>query len=165
LIFPLKNYKYTIPTENEPGGFGFIRKHDIHTGIDLYCSEYDLVYSISDGIVLDVVKFTGFEESPWWNDTYAIIIHHKEIGTVVYGELESLVKKGDEVKEGDIIGKILTVLKKDKGKNPVNMLHIELYDKKIIDPVIWDIGEKKPKSLKSPKNLLSLLYENKSIDN
>jgi len=45
------------------------------------------------------------------------------------------------------------------------MLHIELYDKKIIDPVIWDIGEKKPKSLKSPKNLLSLLYENKSIDN
>jgi len=112
MIFPLKKYNYTIPTENEPGGFGFIRKHDIHTGIDLYCNEYDLVYSISDGVVLDIVKFTGFEESPWWNDTYAIIIYHKEIGTVVYGELESLVKKGDEVKEGDIIGKILTVLKR-----------------------------------------------------
>lgn len=157
-MFPIKNFKYHIPNETEPGGFGFVRKHDIHTGIDLYCSKGEPIYSISNGIILDIIKFTGFEESPWWNDTWAILVYHPGIGTIVYGEIyePDLIKVGSIVKEGDILGIVSTVLKEDKGKNPQNMLHLELYDGVYLDPVIWKDGQK-PNKLENPKQLLEKL--------
>jgi len=45
---PLNNY--ILPVDNSQGLFGAIRKHDIHTGIDLYCEKHDIVYAIEDGI-------------------------------------------------------------------------------------------------------------------
>ena len=159
-MFPIKNYKYKIPTENDPGGFGFVRKHDIHTGIDLYCDKDEVIYSISEGVVLDIIKFTGFEESPWWNDTWAVLVYHNDIGTILYGEIYKPyhIKIGQAISEGDIIGRVSTVLKVDKGKNPPNMLHLELYFGEYKDePVIWNLNEVKPERLENPKNILEKL--------
>ena len=159
-MFPIKNFKYHIPNETEPGGFGFVRKHDIHTGIDLYCSKGEPIYSISNGIILDIIKFTGFEESPWWNDTWAVIAYHPGIGTIVYGEVyvdDSYPMVGDIIRQGDIVGNVATVLKEDKGKNPPNMLHIELYKGVHLYPVIWELNTEKPNKLENPKQLLEKL--------
>ena len=74
---PLK--KFTVPNydSNKQGMFGATRKYDIHTGIDLYCEENDRVYSEVDGVVHKIHPFTGaIANSPWWNDTYAIMIYH-----------------------------------------------------------------------------------------
>lgn len=64
-MFPLQNYNLEIPTSNEVGGFGYVRTHDIHTGVDLYCKEGTSVHSMHDGKIVYVDSFTGFQESPW----------------------------------------------------------------------------------------------------
>lgn len=147
---PLKRYK----TPHAGGVFGAVRKYDIHTGIDLYCESGDPVYAIEDGIVVNVCHFTGQKVgSDWWNDTDAVLIEGKS-GVILYGELESKVKVGDSIKEGQHIGNILTVLKVDKGL-PINMLHLELYKSGYRgDGEIWNLNTTKPDMLLDPNILI-----------
>lgn len=145
-----------IPKNPHPGSFGAIRKHDIHTGIDLYCKDGDPVYSLTHGKVVDIQPFTGqFADSPWWNDTYCVIVKTQENKYIVYGELFSNVCIGHNVIPGSIIGHVTQVLKKDKGITPTSMLHIEYYDETFdLNPVIWHLDQEKPKSLLDPIVLL-----------
>lgn len=140
------------------GEFGAIRRHDIHTGIDLYCNDNQEVYSITDGIVTDIQQFTGFDESPWWNDTYAIIINNGEID-ILYGELNPVVKIGDSVKAGQLIGNIIKVLKKDKGL-PMSMLHLECRTN-FENHTLWLLDEPQPDNLLDPTLFIKSLYDDK----
>ena len=155
-MFPLKNYKYEIPTNPsiEPGAFGAVRKLDIHTGVDLYCENGDYVYAIEDGEVTAVIPFTGeHAESPWWENTFAILIYNAENDrTILYGEVTTqprLFSGNFITKESNsIIGFVKRVLKKDKGIVPsTSMLHMEVYQGKVTDAVWWKLGEPKPESL------------------
>ena len=150
MISPLKNYKYDLPNYNDVGGFSFVRKFDIHTGIDLYCEEYDNVYAIEDGEIVSIEKFTGSDVgSPWWNNTDAVMIEGAS-GVILYGEIEvdSDIRFNKKfIKEGDLIGVVKRVLKKDKGIVPPNMLHLELYETGTRSSVIWNLGENKPENL------------------
>lgn len=113
-----------IPTH---GRFGAKRKYDYHTGIDIYCNNCDPVYALEDGIVINIVEFTGFNETPWWEDTYAILIKSKS-GVILYGEIyKPNFNIGDVVKKHQHIANVKKVLKKDKGL-PMCMLHLELYE-------------------------------------
>lgn len=143
-----------IPVAPSVGSFGSIRKYDVHTGIDLYCKDEASVYAIENGVVINICDFTGIKaNSPWWEDTKAILIKGKS-GVILYGELSPLVGISDEVKEGNLIGKVKRVLKKDKNK-PMSMLHLELYDSDYFgNGEIWNINEEKPSKLKDPTNLL-----------
>jgi len=58
-MFPIKNYKYQIPTGEELGAFGVTRKHDVHTGVDMYCEQGDEVVAMEDGIVVAVEFLLG----------------------------------------------------------------------------------------------------------
>ncbi len=161
----LSSYKHTteIPINPHPGSFGYIRKNHIHEGIDLYANEGDNVISIHDGTVVSIVPFTGeIAESPWWNNTYSIMIEHENY-TINYGELipvESL-KIGDKIKAGDVIGHIKTVLLKDKGR-PMAMLHLEMYEKGTVEPIKeWSKNKEKPVNLLDPTDLLIDIAINK----
>lgn len=135
------------------GDFGAVRKHDIHTGIDLYCKENETVYAIETGIVQKIQPFTGKKAgSGWWHDTEYIGVLGKS-GYIIYGEITPLVKEGDKVLAGQAIAQVKTVLKKDKGR-PMNMLHLELYSKVVNDPFIWNLNEEKKPELLDPKILL-----------
>ena len=155
MTFPLRNFKHQIPMPNDVGGFGFRRKYDVHTGIDLYCEFIDDVFAIESGEVIDVVKFTGEHCGlPWWNNTWAVVIKGSS-GYILYGELVSLKSVGNQVDEGDVIGRVIPVLKKDKGVVPsLNMLHVELYET-YSEPVTWDLDKEKPSGLMDPQSLLS----------
>jgi hypothetical protein len=162
------NSKIILPKKNEPGSFGAVRKHDIHTGVDLYCALNEPVYAIEDGIIIGVGHFTGYDESPWWNDTDYILIRGKS-GCILYGEIKvssNLIRgaEGCIVKAGDFLGSVITVLKKDKGR-PLNMLHIELYDSSYEGSgVIWNLGQPKPKELKDITPILKReMFKNKPI--
>jgi hypothetical protein len=88
---------------------------------------------------------------PWWNNTRAVYIEGNT-GVFNYGEIQEVpgLKVGDMVKEGQIIGSVLTVLKKFKGR-PMSMLHLELYDHGYTDTWgEWKIGEPKPEHLQDP---------------
>lgn len=146
--------KYSWLGENSYGSFGAIRKYDIHTGIDLYCKEGDFVYAIEDGIIIDSFYFTGISAgSPWWNDTKAITVEGKS-GVILYGEINPYAYVGCKVKKGDVIGTVVTVLKKDKGR-PMNMLHLELYKKGYRGQgETWLLNQNKPNMLLDPTNLI-----------
>jgi murein DD-endopeptidase MepM/ murein hydrolase activator NlpD len=142
---PLDSFK--IPESDSPNSFGAKRKYDYHTGVDLFCNTGDKVYSMYNGIITNILEFTGFKDTPFWNDTYAVMIYHPDINkTFLYGELEPLIKVGELISKGDIIGTVLRVLKNDKGL-PTTMLHMECYSGMINDCVWWKHNEDKPENL------------------
>jgi len=168
-VFPLEHWDGYIPnlSNGHPGAFGAIRKHDIHTGVDLYVKQTNsnTVKSVEAGIVVAIVNFTGPKaESPWWNETKAILIEGKS-GVVCYGELEprETIFLDKEVIAGEILGSIIPVFGKEKIKNEIEnhsnlMLHIELYTKGTKEPVWWKLNESQPKNLLDPTiNLLNSL--------
>lgn len=156
-MFPLKNYKYNIPTGEALGAFGVARRHDTHTGVDLYCEEGDEVFAIEDGEVIAIEWFTGEKvQMPWWNNTQAVAIKGKS-GIINYGEIKPIdsLKVGDKITEGSLIGSVVPVLLKDKGKVPsMSMLHLELYSEYNGDWVIWLVDEPQPSNLLNPTYLL-----------
>lgn len=154
MIFPLSKYNYTLPTDDCLGAFGVKRKYDIHTGVDLYCDHGDNVYAMESGVVIDIEDFTGEKAgSPWWNDTKAVAIKSKS-GIILYGEIEPTVEKGQHVDEGHCIGTVLTVLKKDKGRTPTSMLHMEWHNDLFSGSVWWQHDTPKPDSLLDVTELL-----------
>ena len=153
--FPFKN-KTKQDLENQlqkypQSNFGYTRKHDIHTGIDIYADPNQEVFAIEDGVVVSMDIFTGAEvDSPWWNTTQSIVIKSNS-GYILYGEIKinpNLIL-GSMIKSGDLIGQVLPVLKKDKGINPVNMLHLELYKQGPFS-LIWNLNEKKSENILNP---------------
>ena len=161
----LKDEEVEIPFGPEhPGAFGIQRKHHKHEGIDLYCKENDVVLSLTNGKVIDIGKFTGASVgSDWWNETEYIAIEYKNY-VIVYGELivNSNIKINDIVSKEQELGRITPILKQNKNNRPINMLHLELYDKEhYTEPKEWiDI---KPKGLLNPIILLKELDFNKLL--
>lgn len=156
MVKPIKINNQKTPNH---GRFGFNRKHDIHTGFDLYCIDGEPVYAIEDGVIINICHFTGQKANlDWWEDTDAIIIKGKS-GVILYGELYTpILKIGDKVVEGQQISTIKRVLKKNKGL-PTTMLHIELYEDDYIgDGVIWNLNSPQPKHLLNIENLLFSIY-------
>jgi len=145
--------KRTLPCGQ--GSFGFKRKYDTHTGVDLYCEEDHMVVAVEDGEVVAVEHFTGYNESPWWEDTEAVLIEG-ESGVVLYGEIIPSVKVGDKLHQGDLVGKVKRVLKKDKGL-PTTMLHLELYLPGTRKSEWW--RENKPENLLDPTEHLQKAIE------
>lgn len=135
-IFPLEKFTPLIPSGEHPGAFGFKRKYDIHSGVDLYCNENDNVLAVEDGEVVAIEPFTGPKAGhPWWLDTMCVAISG-ETGLVNYGEIKPLetLKIGDKIKAGEKIGTVIPCLKEGKERKDIPghsrfMLHIELYKK------------------------------------
>jgi len=156
-MFPLSK-RVDIPRAGHPGSFGFRRKNHIHEGIDLYGNPGDPVYAIQSGYVLTSYPFTGEQVGmPWWHNTDAIAIAD-ENGTWVYGEMEvERLTPGTYVNEGDIVGYLKTVLKKDKGR-PMTMLHIERWKPEYIPhTMLWQLDQPQPDFLIDPTELLEVL--------
>ncbi len=149
-----------IPNAGEAGSFGAVRKFDVHTGIDIYCNLHDPVTAIEDGVVVAIERFTGeHADSPWWHNTFAVLVEGVS-GVMVYGEMEPQKELivGASVKSGDHLGRVLQVLKKDKGVNPVCMLHFEIHKAGTTETVWWKHGDPMPATLLDPTRLLQQLY-------
>lgn len=149
-----------IPISIEhPGSFLFKRKHHVHEGIDLYCNPGQVVVAMVPGSVIDIVPFTGeIAGTPHWNNTYGVVIEDCR-GVWIYGEIEPdpTLVVGKAVSEGDVIGKVITVLRNDKGR-PMTMLHLERYTIGTKNSVgIIKHGDCIPSNLCNPVGELTLL--------
>lgn len=178
--FPINFEKFRgIPINRHPGAFGCPRKFDIHTGIDLYGDEGDIIRAIRSGEVIRNSQFTGEALGfAFWLDTDAVLIKD-EFGFYLYGELKSSLKEGDEIRSGDIVGRLLPVLPTKKLRKDIPghsnvMLHLERYDltydpNKIYNDGLswpsWELDTKKHDFLKDPTfELIDILREkNQSI--
>lgn len=166
-----------IPTNPHPGSFGAVRKHDVHTGVDLYTTKGRNVTPVQPGIVVDIVDFTGSkvmdpEGKPmsWWNDTKAVLVKGLS-GVVVYGEIlpNPHIKIGDLVGDTHVIGEVTPVLpdhkiRSDIPHHSVSMLHIELYTSQAAEKNFrwgtWEVGGPRPEGLLDPTPFLKAMEHN-----
>jgi len=181
LIWPLSNSKPIFPPPH--GRFAAKRKHDIHTGFDLYADESEPVLAMENGIVLDVIHFTGPEAgSPWWLPTQAVIVSGQS-GVILYGEVTPSVQKKTILKpppalaahegflpfwkhtpitKGQHIGNVARVLRNDKGL-PMSMLHVEVYDspsqtRTVTCCELWTDINVRPEGLRDPWPILKKFF-------
>lgn len=133
--FPLSNHDCKgIPIKGHPGSFACPRKHEKHTGVDLYTTDNAIVHAVEDGKVVDIEHFTGeWDGSPWWNNTDCILVEGAT-GVVCYGEVSVPyhIRVGTNVKKGQYIANVTRVLKDGKERPDImghstSMLHMELY--------------------------------------
>jgi hypothetical protein len=81
-------------------------------------------------------------------------------GVVNYGELSPIVKVGDSIEAGQLVGMILQVLREDTARDFVreggsfSMLHLELYESGIKEPVEWTTSGDQPEGLRDPTEFL-----------
>jgi murein DD-endopeptidase MepM/ murein hydrolase activator NlpD len=162
--FPVYEWQGIIPVGNHPGSFGAKRKHDNHTGVDLYVHDNEMVIAVESGVVVNVEDFTGPAAGyPWWNATKSILIEG-ESGVICYGELLPLgIEIGDMILAGQTIGFVEAVLPVEKIRKDIPghsnfMLHFELYIHGIRESTLWHLDKNKPGQLLDPTNLLTSLY-------
>ena len=154
-----------IPIKPHVGAFGIERRHDVHKGVDLYCPEGTEVFAVEDGVLCHIRPFTGkVAGCDWWENTWAVSVAGNS-GIVVYGEIkhhgfrvigESTVEgkqkfyiQEKEVRQGDLIGHVKRVLKKDKGR-PTSMLHLAMHRHGFLSNGVWEKGESQPFGLLDP---------------
>lgn len=156
-IWPLRGQAALFP--DAVGQFGHQRKHDVHTGVDLYCELGTEIVACEDGKVISVSWFTGAhaptqDGSPasWWNDTKAIMVEGAS-GVIVYGEIgpDSIaVVEGQRVSAGQLLATVDTaVLKSFKGR-PNVMLHLELMRHGAVEALWWTSEQQPPSALRDP---------------
>jgi hypothetical protein len=132
-LFPLDDCS-GIPINFHPGAFGFKRRKNFHTGVDLYTKPLEPVYACEDGVIIKIDQFTGKALGmDWWLDTWAIMVEG-ESGVINYGEVTKPdhLFVGSKVSTGDYLSYVLPVVKEGRERPDIEghsryMLHIELY--------------------------------------
>lgn len=160
--WPLRFKTPVIPPWGHVGDFAFRRSFYHHPGIDLYCPDLTIVQAVEEGTVVHMEDFTGPDAnppSPWWLPTRSILIEG-EHGVLGYCEMEphNHVFIGMHVSEGEALGLIVPVLKKDKG-NGTTMLHFEKYTTGTRHHETWVLDTPKPDCLRNPRKLLQKISD------
>ena len=101
----------------------------MHLGIDLCAERGTDIYATADGYVREV-GYTNYPKNGYGYGNKIIIDHDKEYSTLYAHLLEYKVKKGDQVKKGDVIGYVGST-----GLSTSPHLHYEVMkDGKNVDP-------------------------------
>ena len=159
IVSPIRT-PFVLQCHNAPGGFGYVRKHHVHEGVDIYVPEETPVFNMCGGTIAHIGRFTGpHVGSPWWNDTWCVMVD-TPVGTFNYGEIRPNGKLsiGEPILPGSKIGTVLRVLRNDKGK-PTSMLHLELYSRwcKQTMPIHeWPLHAERPRGLGNVTPILNI---------
>jgi murein DD-endopeptidase MepM/ murein hydrolase activator NlpD len=120
-----------------------------HAGVDVAAMNGDKVLAIDDGEVLYPV--TGYSIGA---GLQAVAIRHPD-ADYIYGEIDVLVKAGQTVKAGDVIG---TVRQNDAGPGH-QMLHLEAWESGFGPTAFtpWNVGSPPPPHLLNAEQLIAPL--------
>lgn len=140
-----------IPINHHPGAFGFHRRKNHHTGVDLYCDDGEVVMAVENGTVVKKDIFTGPKVGhDWWEETWGVMVEGAS-GVVNYGEITPCltIKVGEHIERGQHIGRVKRVLFADKTRldipgHSTSMLHLELYKHGTRDFADWHDVSKNP---------------------
>lgn len=148
-IQPLKSYKYV-------SGFG-TRMHPIyktlrtHSGIDLAAPTGTKIYATGDGVVVSAKFERGYGK--------AVLIDHGYQYKSMYAHCsELLVKPGQKVKRGEVIGKV-----GNTGVSTGSHLHYEIIkDGKKVNPINYFLNDLSPNEFEEIRQIA--MQPNQSID-
>lgn len=154
--WPLAGLIPALP--DDINAFGAVRQFDVHTGVDLHAPVGWPVVAAESGEVVAIDPcFTGGKESPWWNQTSAVLVRGAT-GVILYGEVEPSVRVGDHIQAGALVGAVMQVLQERPGKLfqcPPSMLHLELHEDWVRQGPWWRHGDPQPAGLRDPTPWLS----------
>lgn len=167
-IWPLPDsYDNFLPRKNSKGSFWEDRGDRFNAGIDIYTPENSTLLAVEDGIVIDIDKFTD-SSVPFLNDTYYLIIKSPEKINYKYCELDNIkVKIGEQVKAGQELALIKSIVNKDGVNestpyyikeliydNYLSKLHLEMYKAPFTEIRPYEygnfLGDEKPNSIIDP---------------
>ncbi len=101
----------------------------LHAAADLYQSQYQPVYAIADGTILE-------DREPFYLGTNATVIEHTGGFIVRYGEIASNSIKPLKLKKEVVAGQLIGYIKKVNSKKVTSaMLHFELFSGKAQGPL------------------------------
>lgn len=161
-----------IPKGKHPGAFGAVRKHDVHTGVDLYARAGEHVRAVEPGVIISIFDFTGantFDQDgkpmSWWDDTKAVLVKGAS-GVIVYGEItpDKYLVVGQVISRHALIGCVKAVLPASKIRKDIPhhsniMLHMELYTNEAAEKNFrwksWEIRRPRPDGLLDPTPFLT----------
>lgn len=163
--FPLSKCN-GIPINHHPGAFGFHRRKNHHTGVDLYTQDGEPVLAVEGGTVVKIDYFTGPKVGhEWWEETWGVMVEGPS-GVVNYGEVTpvSSLRVGDRINRRTCIGHVKRVLFEDKFRPDIpghstSMLHLELYKHGTREFADWHDPQKNP-ALLDPTPLLIKSQDN-----
>ncbi|MBA3751282.1 M23 family metallopeptidase [Candidatus Dependentiae bacterium] len=131
-IWPIKLSEFWVssffgPRKKPNGIWGF------HSGLDLAATRGTLVHAAGEGIVTEATHMPGY-------GNYILIVHNEEYKTR-YAHLDRiLVKRGQKVLSGDVIGKVgaTGTVRKTRKSGSGSHLHFEIYQEaKRINPLFY----------------------------
>jgi murein DD-endopeptidase MepM/ murein hydrolase activator NlpD len=100
-------------------GFGMRGRRDFHSGIDIPMPKGTPIHAAQDGVVLDVGAASDRRYRGYGN---IVLLEHDDGIVTVYAHCQSVaVKKGQSIKQGDVIGTVGST-----GRSTTNHLHFEV---------------------------------------
>lgn len=158
-FWPVPSVKKNVPKSKTRRGFAVSRLGKrLHAGTDILASYGSDIVSIEEGVVKNIFLFTypGLDRLYKYENTYAIVIQHKDSNFALYCEVQKpKLKIGQKIKAGQKIAKVGRIFA-DKPKH--TMLHFEYHSKLPKKTTKWYQG-KRPKSLLSSTKYLQKIVK------
>ncbi len=168
-VWPVPDsYAKDIPKNGAQGSFWEDRDEKFNCGIDIFAPAGSEVLAIESGMVFITDVFTSHNDGNYFNKTYYIVVRTPHKIFFKYAALqEVLVNVGDQVRQGQPIGKVGTIFNENRidmetpyyimdlvNLGNTSMLHMELYKFPVIEikPYMAGnfLGKQKPYSLLDP---------------
>ncbi len=173
-VWPVpESYTKEIPRKGFPGSFWEDRDEKYNCGIDIFAPEGSDVVAVEGGVVFITDVFTTSEDEGFLRKTYYVVIKTPHKIFFKYAGLKDIaVTVGQQVKPGDILGKVSTLIDEDNitmdvpyyiidlvNQGNTSMLHLELYKFPVIEIKPYNagnfLGKQKPYSLLDPALFLN----------
>lgn len=85
----------------------FTKGHDFHAGLDMAAQVGTEIHAPADGVVLFAGRYSLQRSVGWWRYGNVVLLGHGEHFVTIFGHCEEvLVRKGQQVAQGDVIAKV-----------------------------------------------------------
>jgi len=106
-ISPLRRAEFVLTSPYGDRRNPFTKEHDFHAGIDMAAVEGAEILAPAAGEVVFAGRYSLQKSVAWWRYGNMVILRHGEHFLTVFGHCsEVLVKRGQEVAQGDVIAKV-----------------------------------------------------------
>lgn len=106
-ISPLRRAEFVLTSPYGDRRNPFTKEHDFHAGIDMAAVEGAEILAPGAGKVVFAGRYSLQRSVAWWRYGNMVILRHGEHFLTVFGHCsEVLVKRGQEVAQGEVVAKV-----------------------------------------------------------
>lgn len=104
---PLRRAEFVLTSPFGDRRNPFTKGHDFHAGLDMAAQVGTEIHAPADGVVLFAGRYSLQRSVAWWRYGNLVLLGHGEHFITVFGHCEEvLVRKGQQVSQGDVIAEV-----------------------------------------------------------